>query len=52
MFFLNSYGLLRKEGKNIVEPETLVAITLFVAQSNSKEKDVVIDLLMNIIMGL
>lgn len=52
LYFLNSYGLLRKEGKNIVEPETLVAITLFVAQSNSKEKDVVIDLLMNIIMGL
>lgn len=52
LYFLNFYGLLRKEGKNRVEPETLVAITLFVAQSNSKEKDVVIDLLMNILMGL
>lgn len=52
LYFLNFYGLLRKDGKNIVEPETLVAITLFVAQSNSKEKDVVIDLLMNILMRL
>lgn len=52
LYFLNFYGLLRKEGKNIVEPETLVAITLFVAQSSSKEKDVVIDLLMNILIGL
>lgn len=52
LYFLNFYGLLRREGKNIVEPETLVAITLFVAQSSSKEKDVVIDLLMNILIGL
>lgn len=36
----------------MVEPNTLVAITLFVAQSNSKEKDLVIDLLMNMLMGL
>ena len=52
LYFLNFYGLLRKEGKNIVQPETLVAITLFVAQSNSKEKDIVIDLVMNILLGL
>lgn len=52
LYFLNFYGLLKRDGKNAVEPETLVAITLFVAQSNSKEKNVVIDLLMNILMGL
>jgi prophage maintenance system killer protein len=52
LYFLNFYGLFRKDGKNVVEPETLVAITLFVAQSSSKEKDVVIDLLMNIVVGL
>lgn len=40
------------EGKNIIAPETLVAITLFVAQSNPKEKEVVIDLLMNMLIGL
>ena len=38
--------------KNIITPETLVAMTLFVAQSNPKEKEVVIDLLMNMLNGL
>lgn len=52
LYFLNFYDLLRKEGKNIIAPETLVAMTLFVAQSNPKEKEVVIDLLMNMLIGL
>ena len=38
--------------KNTIAPSTLVAITLFVAQSNPREKDVVIDLLMNILLDL
>lgn len=52
LYFLNFYELLKREGKNIMEPELLVAVTLFVAQSNSKEKDVVIDLIMNMLCGL
>ena len=52
LYFLNFYNLLIKNGKNVIEPETLVAVTLFVAQSNSKEKDIVISLLMNILMGI
>ena len=52
LYFLNFYGLLRKEGKNTIDPKTLVAITLFVAQSNSKEKEIVIDLLMNMLIDL
>ena len=52
LYFLNFYGILRKDGKNVIDPTTLVAITLFVAQSNSREKDVVIDLLMNMLIGL
>ena len=52
LYFLNFYNLLIKKGKNVIEPETLVAVTLFVAQSNSKEKDIVISLLMNILMGI
>ena len=52
LYFLNYYGLLKKDGRNIIEPETLVAVTLFVAQSNPKEKDVVIDLLMNILIEI
>lgn len=52
LYFFNFYNLLIKNGKNVIEPETLVAVTLFVAQSNSKEKDIVISLLMNILMGI
>ena len=52
LYFLNFYGILKKNGKHIIEPETLVAVTLFVAQSNPKEKNVVIDLLMNILVGM
>ena len=50
LYFLNFHGLLKRNGKNVIEPPTLVATTLFVAQSNSKEKDVVIDLLMNMLV--
>ena len=52
LYFLNYYGILKREGKHIIEPETLVAVTLFVAQSNPKEKEVVIDLLMNILVEM
>lgn len=52
LYFLNFYGLLKKDETNIVDPKTLVAITLFVAQSNSKEKDVIIDLLMNMLIDM
>ena len=50
LYFLNFHGLLKRDGKNVIEPPTLVATTLFVAQSNSKEKDVVIDLIMNMLV--
>jgi len=52
LYFLNSYNLLIKDNKNTINPNTLVAITLFVAQSNPREKDVVIDLLMNMLLDL
>ena len=52
LYFLNFYQILKKDEKYIIQPETLVAITLFIAQSNPKEKDVVIDLLMNILEGM
>ena len=52
LYFLNFYQILKKDEKYIIQPETLVAITLFIAQSNPKEKEVVIDLLMNILEGM
>ena len=52
LYFLNFHDLLIKNNKNTIDPSTLVAITLFVAQSNPREKDVIIDLLMNILLDL
>lgn len=34
-----------------MEPETLVATTLLIAESNPKEKEVIIDLVMNFLNG-
>lgn len=41
-----------KDGKNVIEPETLIAVTLFIAQSNSKEKEIIIELVMNILLNM
>ncbi len=51
IYFLNHYGILKQNNENIILPETLVAVTLFIAQSNSKEKDIVIELIMNILLN-
>ena len=47
IYFLNFYGILYKEGKQIIDNNTLAAITLLIAESNPKEKDIIIDLVMN-----
>ncbi len=47
IYFLWYYNLLYKDGKQIIDNNTLVAITLLIAQSNPKEKNVLIDLVMN-----
>ena len=47
IYFLGYYNLLYKDGKQIIDNNTLVAITLLIAQSNPKEKNVLIDLVMN-----
>lgn len=45
--FLNFYGILYKDGKQTIDNNTLTALTLLIAESNPKEKDVIIDLVMN-----
>ena len=35
------------DNKRIIDNNTLVALTLLIAQSNPKEKDILIDLVMN-----
>ena len=47
IFFLNYYGLLYKDNKQIIDNNTLTAMTLLIAESNPKEKEIIIDLVMN-----
>ena len=47
IYFLNFYGILYKNGKQTIDNNTLAALTLLVAESNPKEKEVIIDLVMN-----
>ena len=47
IYFLNFYGILYKDGKQIIDNNTLAALTLLIAESNPKEKNVIIDLVMN-----
>ena len=39
--------MLYKDGKQTIDNNTLAALTLLIAESNPKEKDVIIDLVMN-----
>ena len=47
IYFLEYYNLLYKDNRQVIDNNTLVAITLLIAQSNPKEKDILIDLVMN-----
>ena len=47
IYFLNYYGILYKNDKQTIDNNTLAALTLLIAESNPKEKDVIIDLVMN-----
>ena len=49
IYFLDFYNILYKNNKQVIENNTLVAITLLVAQSNPKEKEILIDLIINFI---
>lgn len=50
IYFLDFYNILYKENKQIIDNNTLVAITLLIAQSNPKEKEILIDLIMNFLI--
>lgn len=47
IYFLNYYGLLIKDGRQVIDNNTLTAVTLLIAESNPKEKQIIIDLVMN-----
>ena len=47
IYFLEFYNILYNKNGQVIDNNTLVAITLLIAQSNPKEKDILIDLVMN-----
>ena len=47
IYFLNYYNILYKDNKQVIYNNTLVAVTLLIAESNPKEKEILIDLVMN-----
>ena len=47
IYFLKFYNILYNENGKIIDNHTLTALTLLVAESNPKEKEVMIDLIMN-----
>lgn len=51
IYFLNYYGLLYNENGMVIDNNTLVAVTILIAQSDPKEKEVLVDLVMNFLKG-
>ena len=51
IYFLNYYGLLYNEKGMVIDNNTLVAVTILIAQSDPKEKEVLVDLVMNFLKG-
>lgn len=47
IYFLNYYGILYKNNIQVIDNNTLTALTLLIAESNPKEKEIIISLVMN-----
>ena len=47
IYFLDYYNILYNDNRQVIDNNTLVAITLLIAESNPKEKEILIDLVMN-----
>ena len=47
IYFLQRYNILYRNDKQVIDNNTLAAITLLIAESNPKEKELMIDLVMN-----
>ena len=50
IYFLQYYGILYRNDKLIIDEKTLTAITLLIAESNPKEKDIIVDLVINFLV--
>ena len=49
IYFLSFYDILYKDNNHVIDNNTLASLTLLIAQSNPKEKEVMIGLVMNIL---
>lgn len=47
IYFLNFYNILYSENEQVIDSNTLVAITILIAQSNPKEKEMLVNLVIN-----
>lgn len=47
IYFLNFYDILFRDGEQVIDNNTLTALTLLIAESNPKEKEVIVDLVIN-----
>ena len=50
IYFLDFYNILYKNDIQVIDNNTLVALTLLIAQSNPKEQNILVDLVMNFLV--
>ncbi|MBE6150819.1 MAG: phosphoribosylaminoimidazolesuccinocarboxamide synthase [Firmicutes bacterium] len=51
IYFLHFYNLLYKDNVKVIDNNTLTSLTLLIAQSNPKEKELIIDLVVNFLVN-
>ena len=47
LYFLDKNGVLLRDGEKLIDDHTLVALTIMIAKSNPKEKEMMISVIMN-----
>lgn len=47
IYFLQFYGILYVNGASVIDNNTLASLTLLIAESNPKEKEILTQLIMN-----
>ena len=50
IYFLQFYQILYVDNRPIIDNNTLASLTLLIAESNPKEKEILIDLIMNFLV--
>ena len=52
IYFLSLNNILYKDGNQVIDNNTLTALTLLIAESNPREKEVLVDLVMNFLINV